>query len=356
MPKAEKWSAKWIGNKMKSKGLMKLRWFCQMCEKQCRDENGFKCHRTSDGHQQQMAVFCQNPHKFMDEFSKEFEKGYMRLMSTQYCKTRVLANHVYMEYIKDRSHLHMNATIWVTLGAFVQYLGRTNQCKIDKTEKGWWIEYIDNSPEAIQREKDAHRKVKNDITDEERQKMLHDQLIADGKARGGYQESEFTALERTDDGPIKLNMNITKKEDKKIGGNIFEKESKKRSGESLSDEGDSKKLKEDDSWILPGIIVKMMNKEVGDGIFYKKKGEIIKLKDNYTADVKMIEAGKTLRVDQDDLETVIPGEGKQVMVLKGPHRGTIGILADVLVEEFKVIVELEEDLAQFPYEHVSKIP
>ena len=27
-----------IANRIKSKGLQKLRWFCQMCQKQCRDE------------------------------------------------------------------------------------------------------------------------------------------------------------------------------------------------------------------------------------------------------------------------------------------------------------------------------
>lgn len=31
-----------IANRIKAKGLQKLRWYCQMCEKQCRDENGFK--------------------------------------------------------------------------------------------------------------------------------------------------------------------------------------------------------------------------------------------------------------------------------------------------------------------------
>ena len=39
---------KWLANKMKSKGLQKLRWYCQMCAKQCRDENGFKCHTMSE--------------------------------------------------------------------------------------------------------------------------------------------------------------------------------------------------------------------------------------------------------------------------------------------------------------------
>jgi DNA/RNA-binding protein KIN17 len=42
MGKGDFLSPKAIANRIKSKGLQKLRWFCQMCEKQCRDENGFK--------------------------------------------------------------------------------------------------------------------------------------------------------------------------------------------------------------------------------------------------------------------------------------------------------------------------
>lgn len=30
-----------IANRIKSKGLQKLRWYCQMCQKQCRDEVSF---------------------------------------------------------------------------------------------------------------------------------------------------------------------------------------------------------------------------------------------------------------------------------------------------------------------------
>jgi hypothetical protein len=35
-----------IANRIKAKGLQKLRWYCQLCQKQCRDENGFKCHQV----------------------------------------------------------------------------------------------------------------------------------------------------------------------------------------------------------------------------------------------------------------------------------------------------------------------
>lgn len=50
-----------IANRIKAKGLQKLRWYCQMCQKQCRDENGFKCHLTSESHKRQMMVFGEAP-------------------------------------------------------------------------------------------------------------------------------------------------------------------------------------------------------------------------------------------------------------------------------------------------------
>ena len=54
MPKNDFMTPKAIGNRIKSIGLQKLRWYCQMCQKQCRDENGFKCHASSEAHLRQM--------------------------------------------------------------------------------------------------------------------------------------------------------------------------------------------------------------------------------------------------------------------------------------------------------------
>lgn len=62
---------------------------------------------------------------------------------------RVRANQVYQEYIADKSHLHMNATRWVTLTEFVKHLGRSGIAKVDETEKGWFIAWIDSSPKAL---------------------------------------------------------------------------------------------------------------------------------------------------------------------------------------------------------------
>ena len=37
-----------------------------MCQKQCRDENGFKCHLSSEGHKRQMEIFGQNPERIIE--------------------------------------------------------------------------------------------------------------------------------------------------------------------------------------------------------------------------------------------------------------------------------------------------
>lgn len=41
-----------IANRIKAKGLQKLRWYCQMCQKQCRDEVGalYSCTATGVGY------------------------------------------------------------------------------------------------------------------------------------------------------------------------------------------------------------------------------------------------------------------------------------------------------------------
>lgn len=140
-----------ISNRIKSKGLQKLRWYCQMCQKQCRDENGYKCHTNSESHHRQMKIFMENGGKFISGFSSEFLKGYLDIVRRQFGGKRVHANVVYQEYIKDKEHIHMNATRWHSLTGLCLWLGKQGICRVDETEKGWYIEYIDQDPEAESR-------------------------------------------------------------------------------------------------------------------------------------------------------------------------------------------------------------
>jgi hypothetical protein len=131
-----------------------------------------------------MQVFSERPDDFMSDFSKDFESGFLTILKRKYVHLReihlhtfpspsmlldtfaglncslfsllrhgrVAANVVYQEYIADRNHIHMNATMWDTLSTFIQYLGRTGKATVDQTTKGWFAQYIDRDPAVVARQ------------------------------------------------------------------------------------------------------------------------------------------------------------------------------------------------------------
>ncbi|KAH9985463.1 domain of Kin17 curved DNA-binding protein-domain-containing protein [Russula vinacea] len=172
MPRAEVGTPKWVANKMKSKGLQRLRWYCQVCQKQCRDENGFKMHVASESHLRQMIVVGENAGRHIADFSAQFQSEFVTLLSRRFGTKRVKANNVYQEYIQDKQHLHMNATRWVTLTEFIKYLGRAGIAHVDETEKGWFIAWIDRSPKALEKQEASLKKERATMNDEQRERLL----------------------------------------------------------------------------------------------------------------------------------------------------------------------------------------
>jgi len=142
MPKHDFLSPKAVANRMKAKGLQKLRWFCQLCNKQCRDENGFSCHQTSEGHRRKMMVFGSNPGRFVNGFSEMFENHFLEQLKISHRFSRINANEFYQEVIKDKYHIHMNSTRWLTLTDFVKHLGSSRKCNIEETNTGWYIKLM----------------------------------------------------------------------------------------------------------------------------------------------------------------------------------------------------------------------
>ena len=52
----------------------------------------------------------------------------------------------------------MNSTKWLTLTEFVKYLGRTGQCKVDETEKGWFIAVVQKDELEVRRQRRRRRR------------------------------------------------------------------------------------------------------------------------------------------------------------------------------------------------------
>ncbi|KAI8868788.1 hypothetical protein GQ42DRAFT_114871, partial [Ramicandelaber brevisporus] len=165
--------SKSLAKHIKNKGLKKLRWYCQICQKQCRDENGFRNHCDSESHKRQQSIYSDNPEQYLDEFSTQFTDAFIDTLSKRYGTKRVAANQVYQEIVKDQHHLHMSATKWKTLSEFVEYLGSEGLCKVSGSMSVLFIEWIDNSPEALEKAAAARRRIKRQQTEAERdQEML----------------------------------------------------------------------------------------------------------------------------------------------------------------------------------------
>ncbi len=83
-----------IDKRMKASGLKKLRFYCQVCEKQCGNDVGFKRHCESESHLRRMMVFRENPMELMEEYSRTMEKEYLNILR-RYGTKQVDANQVY---------------------------------------------------------------------------------------------------------------------------------------------------------------------------------------------------------------------------------------------------------------------
>ena len=177
MPKAEVGSTKHLANKMKAKGLQRLRWYCQICSKQCRDENGFKQHTQSEGHVRALLLVGEDPKKFIEDYSRQFQRDFLQLLKTSHGEKKVHMNHFYQEYIHDKEHVHMNATKWPSLTEFAKHLGREGICKVEEGDRGLEIQWVDDSAQAIQRREDVRKRDKLVKGDEDLEaKLLQRQI------------------------------------------------------------------------------------------------------------------------------------------------------------------------------------
>lgn len=392
--KAGPLTPKAIANRIKAKGLQKLRWYCQMCQKQCRDENGFKCHTMSESHQRQLLLLAEDVDKYMDSFSREFQDEFLKLLKRQFGTRRVRANQVYQDYISDRHHTHMNATQWETLTDFVKWLGKEGHCKVDQTEKGWFIQYIDRDPETIERQKAAEAKEKMELDDDERQaKLLERQIERERARRVDEPEALFTELKReNEEEKVTFAMPASRKKDPVSGpsgigqsrtvglqnplaaATLTQKDRKtenekaknglkrKSALEEIMETEEQKKMKSShkENWIVKGIIVKVVTKKLGER-YYKKKGIIQDVQNLFVAVIKMLDSGDMIKVDQEHLETVIPALGKTVMVVNGVYRGSAASLVSLNEKSFSVTVELSKGpnrgkrIDKIAYEDICKL-
>ena len=127
MAKAEFGTAKFLSNQLKAKGLQKLRLYCQVCQKQCRDENGFKSHIRSPFHMKNISKVSDSD---VEEYTRQFEEDFLRLLRLTHGEKEIGVNKFYNEFIQDKHHIHMNATKFTSLTKFIQHLSKEGKIKV----------------------------------------------------------------------------------------------------------------------------------------------------------------------------------------------------------------------------------
>jgi DNA/RNA-binding protein KIN17 len=194
-----------------------------------RDENGFKQHAMSEGHVRQMQLIGEDPKKYIRQYSMEFKRDFLQLLRTAHGEKPVHLNIFYQEYISNKSHIHQNATQWNSLTEFAKYLGREGIVRVTEEEKGVYISWIDNSPEALRRQDAIRKKERQDRGDEEREKKAIAEQV-ERAHRSAKQEEEDEAkrvLERREGEKISLNFGAKPKaeEQEKSSGHVTQDKS-----------------------------------------------------------------------------------------------------------------------------------
>lgn len=151
-----------------SNQIFKQKYFCQMCNRQCRDKDGFNCHLKTETHKRNVEIVSRNPEEFINKYSYEFESGFLDILKRTHPDVFVSANKIYQEYISDKFSTHLNATKWSSLTGFLKHLEAKGKCELIVTDKEIKIRYIDLSPESLRERNEKEKKVKAELNEEKR--------------------------------------------------------------------------------------------------------------------------------------------------------------------------------------------
>ncbi|CAI5943771.1 unnamed protein product [Closterium sp. NIES-64] len=330
-----------------------------------------------------------NPERFVGGYSEEFEKTFMEHIRRSHRFSRVAATVAYNEYIADRHHVHMNSTKWLTLTEFVKHLGREGLCKVEDTPKGWFISYIDREPETLFKEGQKKKRERAELVGEERhEKEIQEQIE---RARSKQPQPEDAEAKNAD--PEKKVLQRDPNAGEKIafafgglggGGGGSGSSGVQKAGGENGDKGGSKsgggpaaggtlaalmeeqerakeRANRKDYWLTEGIVVKIMSKALKEKGYYKQKGVVLRVIDRYVGEIKTLEEGHVLKVDQEELETVLPQIGGVVRVVNGAYRGSLAKLVAVDTERFCAKVEIQKGafdgrvIPRIDYEDICKV-
>lgn len=284
--------------------VFKEKFFCQVCNRQCQDKDGFKCHLNSSTHRKNIERVAKNPEKYIEEYSSEFMKGYLDVIRRE--DQWVSANVVYDKYIKEKGSVGLNTTKWESLAKFLEFISKEKKVKLEPKENDILIKYIDKEIEdkKEKKEEDTSMKKLERITKEAKRRNEKDI-----KEKKEIKEVDITKLNGFS---IELKPSIP----------IIDIPIQNKSEPSLL----SKKRKSSDnnSWVSKGLKVNILNSKF-------QKGKIKNVKDNKVDLIIVDTSGKqkTITVDISNITPKTPSIGSLCKVINGEYVNDIGVVQNI---------------------------
>jgi DNA/RNA-binding protein KIN17 len=323
----------------------KVKYFCQMCEKQCRDANGFKCHLATEGHRNQMREFLENPQKYIEEFSDAFENQFMSELGEKL--EWLFANEVYSAVLRDPSNVRLNATKWSSLTDFLSYLeeGGYIAKKPDPNKPStFMIKRLDPElEERLEREKlEGLRRKQREIEREDREfekriKLAEFTLGDETKSRF----EEATKVTRSSPNE-KISLSL---KPRGIMSSAF----------SAKESDDDDEEERRDFSLLVDCIVKIIAPGIHEGV----KGRVMPGSTDSDLSLTILKSHQVVSsLKRNEVETVIPNIQKKVKVINPSNvvAGSVGILLSVDSESGtgKVFFGHLNESLEIPFDDFSK--
>lgn len=120
------------------------------------------------------------------------------------------------------------------------------------------------------------------------------------------------------------------------------------------------KVNRRDYWLCEGLVVKVMSKGLAEKGYYKQKGVVVRVNGRYVGEIKMLDSGDVLKVDQEELETVLPQIGAMVRIVNGAYRDSNARLLAIDTRKFCARVQIERgkydgrEISAIDYEDICK--
>ena len=370
------------------------RLWCQMCRKQCRDQAAFDSHCQSRAHVESMERFSRNPDRYLKEFSDDFEAGFLEALKEKHGLRRASVNVVYNQYVaRDSQGTRLNATRWSSVTAFVRHLDTKGLARVSEEEDpsapggvSLFIQLVDSRGEELERAAEQRRRKDDSSRASEaaalqREYEMRAAAVASAAAAAGPTAAPLAAaapLARSE-APA-ASFALAAGGGGGHGGGADEPNAFKAARKAaVQEESAAKRARvaggaaaplppslppaapaapADEPWVRKGVAVRIVNKSLSGGAYYKKKGVVEGVQDGgFTARVRVTDPPALVALDQQHLETVVPKIGGAVRVLRGAAKGVRGTLRKVVAESFSAVVEPDDGGVSLTlsYEDFSKV-